>query len=293
MSLLELFCRVDDFWQSFAPAWRQTLLHTGQIRRQRSGRLASSEVMTILISFHQSHYRDFKAFYTQHVLLHLREDFPDLVSYQRFVELIPSVLLPLSAYLESCRGRCNGLSFVDSTKLVVCHNRRIKQHRVFAGLAERGKDSVDWFYGFKLHLVVNDEGELLACRLTPANVDDRRPVPDLAQGLFGKLIGDKGYLSKDLGAWLLQQGVDLLTPIRKNMKPRLIRLNDKLLLRKRVLIETINDQLKNVSQIEHSRHRSLANFLVNVLAGIIAYCHQPKKPSLQVTPEVLTLISSN
>jgi hypothetical protein len=116
---------------------------------------------------------------------------------------------------------------VDSTKLVVCHNRRIKSHRVFAGLAARGKDSVDWFYGFKLHLIVNDEGEILACRLTPANVDDRRPVPHLAQGLFGKLIWDKGYLSQDLVALLLRQEVELLTPIRKNMKPRLLRLNDK------------------------------------------------------------------
>lgn len=143
MSLLELFCRVDDFWQSFAPAWRQTLLHTGQIRRQRSGQLASSEVMTLLIHFHQSHYRDFKAFYTQHALKHLRSDFPGLVSYNRFVELIPSVLAPLSAYLETCRGRCNGLSFVDSTKLIVCHHRPIKQQRDTLGLAERGKDWVD------------------------------------------------------------------------------------------------------------------------------------------------------
>ncbi len=221
----------------------------------------------------------------------MRTDFPGLVSYTRFVQLIPSILFPLSAYLEMGRGRCNGLSFVDSTKLVVGHNRRIKSHRVFAGLAERSKDSVDWFYGFKLHhLVVNDEGDILACRLTSANVDDRRPVPEKAQGLFGKLIGDKGYLSKGLVATLLQHGVELLTPIRKNMQPRLVRLNDKLLLRKRVLIETINDQLKNISQIEHSRHRSPANFLVNVLAGLIAYCHQPKKPALQVTPETLALM---
>jgi transposase len=247
--------------------------------------------MTILIHFHQSHYRDFKAFYIGHVLAHLRPDFPRLVSYSRFVSLIPSVLIPLAAYLETRRGLCNGLSFVDSTKLIVCHNRRIKQHRVFVGLAERGKDSVDWFYGFKLHLVANDEGELLACRLTPGNVDDRRPLPHMAEGLFGKLIGDKGYLSKDLVAWLLERGVELLTPIKRNMKPRLVRLNDKLLLRKRVLIETINDQLKNISQIEQSRHRSPANFLVNVLAGLLAYCHQPKKPSLQVTPEILALIS--
>jgi transposase len=289
MSLLELFCAVDDFWNTFAPGWHQTLLVTGKIKRQRSSQLTASEIMTILIHFHQSHYRDFKAFYTEHVLTHLRAEFPGVTSYSRFVELIPSVLVPLSAYLEACRGQCNGLSFVDSTKLVVCHNRRIKSHRVFAGLAERGKDSVDWFYGFKLHLIVNDCGEILACRLTPGNSDDRRAVLPMAQRLFGKLIGDKGYLSKDLVMALLQHGVELLTPLRKNMKQRLVRLNDKLLLRKRVLIETINDQLKNISQIEHSRHRSPANFLVNVLAGIIAYCHQPKKPSLQVTPEVLAL----
>ncbi len=290
MSLLALFCRVDDFWKSFAPAWQQRLLAAGARKRQRAGNLSASEIMTILIHFHQSHYRDFKAFYTQHVLAHLRSEFPDLISYSRFVDLIPSVLFPLAASLETCRGQCNGLSFVDSTKLVICHNRRIKHHRVFVGLAGRGKDSVDWFYGFKLHLVVNDQGDLLACRLTPANVDDRRPVPQMAQGLFGKLIGDKGYLSPALVASLLQQGVELLTPIRKNMKPRLVRLNDKLLLRKRVLIETIHDQLKNISQIEHSRHRSPANFLVNILAGLIAYCHQPKKPSLQVSPETLALL---
>ena len=169
MSLLELFCHVDDFWKTFAPAWQQTLLQAGKIKHHRAGHLAASEIMTILIQFHQSHYRDFKAFYIEQVLKHWRLDFPGLVSYHRFVELIPSVLVPLSAYLETCRGRCNGLSFVDSTKLVVCHNRRIKHHRVFAGLAERGKDSVDWFYGFKLHLVINDQGELLACRLTPAS----------------------------------------------------------------------------------------------------------------------------
>jgi hypothetical protein len=115
MSLLELFCHVDDFWQAFAPTWYQTLLQTGQIKRRRAGQLTMSEIMTILIHFHQSHYRDFKAFYTQYVLLHLREDFPDLVSYHRFVELIPSVLVPLCVYLDARRGRCSGISFVDST----------------------------------------------------------------------------------------------------------------------------------------------------------------------------------
>lgn len=290
MSLLELFCAVDDFWQAFAPQWRQTRLQGGVAHRIRAGSLSPSEVMTILIHFHQSQYRTFKAYYTQRVRGELRAEFPDAVGYSRFVELIPSVLLPLCAYLDSCRGHCTGISVVDSTPLAVCANPRIGQHRVFAGLAARGKNSVGWFYGFKLHLVVNDCGELLAYQITPGNVDDRQPVPHLAHGLFGKLLGDKGYLAQWLFATLFAQGVQLLTPIRRNMKNRLVSLTDKWLLRKRVLIETINDQLKNISQIEHCRHRSPANFLVNVICGLIAYCHQPKKPSLHLEWEPLGLI---
>lgn len=146
MSLLELFCAVDDFWQAFAPQWRQTQLQAGAIKRMRAGYLSESEVMTLIIHFHQAHYRDFKAYYTRYVLTYLRPEFPTLVSYPRFIALIPSVLVPLCAYLEQCRGNCSGLSFVDSTPIAVCHNRRITRHRVFAGLAQRGKNSVGWFY---------------------------------------------------------------------------------------------------------------------------------------------------
>ena len=141
-----------------------------------------------------------------------------------------------------------------------------------------------WFYGFKLHLIVNERGELLTFRLTPGNVDDRHPVPRLVRELFGKLFGDKGYLSQSLFEMLFESGIELITNVRKNMNNRLMPLTDKLLLRKRAIIETINDQLKNISQIEHTRHRSVANFLVNLVAGLIAYCHQPKKPSLNLVP---------
>jgi hypothetical protein len=132
------------------------------------------------------------------------------------------------------------------------------------------------------YLVVNECGELLAFYVTPGNVDDRKPVPKLARRLFGKLFGDKGYISQRLANQLLEQDVQLITGLRKNMKNRLLPLMDKLLLRKRSLIETINDQLKNISQIVHTRHRSVDNFLVNLIAGLIAYTHQPKKPSLNL-----------
>lgn len=243
--------------------------------------MCPSELMTIVILFHQSHYRTFKAYYLECVQRHLRSEFPTLVSYSRFVELMPTILVPLVAYLHTQLGHCTGISFIDSTSLAVCHNARIQQHRVFAGRAARGKTSVGWFFGFKLHLVVNDQGELVAFCLTPGNVDDRRPVPKLVKGLVGKLIGDKGYLSQPLAQQLLvTHGLHLITKLRKKMHNRLLDWSDKLLLRKRAIIETINDQLKNICQIEHSRHRSPINFLVNLVAGLIAYCHQPKKPSL-------------
>ena len=145
-----------------------------------------------------------------------------------------------------------------------------------------------WFYGFKLHLVANDRGELLACQLTPGNVDDRKPVPTLVQRLFGKLVGDKGYISQPLVEQLLEScHVHLLTFARTNMQGRLLHRHDVLLLRKRAIMETIYDQLKNISQIEHSRHRSPLNFVVNLLAGLIAYCLQPKKPSLHLHQQLL------
>ena len=201
----------------------------------------------------------------------------------RFIALLPSVLGPLSAYLRQQYGHCTGISFIDSTTLSVCDNHRIHCHRAFEGLAERGKSSMGWFYGFKLHFVVNDCGELLACRLTSGNVDDRTPVPILCSRLYGKLIGDKDYLSQPLFEQLMETfGLQLITKIKSNMKNRLMNLIDKLLLRKRSIVETVIDQLKNISQIEHTLHRSPVNFLVNVIAGLIAYCHQPKKPSLNI-----------
>jgi hypothetical protein len=281
-SLVELFCHVDDFCKGFQPVWHQQMLSSGARQRQRDRRLSLSEIMTILIHFHQSHYRHFKAYYSEYVLPRLHGAFPGLVSYQRFVEFIPSTVIPLCVYLHKrCLGRCTGISFVDSTALRVCHNRRIAQHKVFAGLAERGKTSTGWFFGFKVHLLFSDRGDLLSMALTPGNVDDRKPLPRLVRRLFGKLFGDKGYISQPLFEQLLQTfGIQLITKLKKNMKNRLMPLADKLLLRKRAIAETIIDQLKNISQIEHSRHRSPMNFLANLFCGLIAYCHQPKKPSL-------------
>jgi hypothetical protein len=241
-----------------------------------------SEVMTIVILFQSSGFRNFKTYYTGHVCAHLRKEFPGLVSYQRMVELQSQTALPLTAFLHTRFGRCTGISFVDATSIAICHNRRIESNKVFRGLARRGKTSVGWFYGFKVHLVINDSGELLGVMITAGNVDDRKPVPAMTQKLFGKLFGDRGYISQKLFEELYERGLQLITKLKKNMKNKLMPMIDKLLLRKRALIETVNDQLKNICQIEHTRHRSKINFLVNLLAALIAYTYQEKKPSLNL-----------
>ena len=291
MSLEALFCDVDDFCRIFLPTWHRQLLTNGERKRCRASRLTLSEIMTILIYFHQSQYRNFKTFYLWHICRYCRGEFPQLLSYTRFVALIPLALMPMCIYLNTRRGTDTGLAFVDATSLVVCHNRRIHSHKVFKAVARRGKTSMGWFYGFKLHLVVNDRGELLAFRITPGHVDDREPVPELTQGLTGKLIGDRGYISSKLFHVLWERGLHLVTKIRKSMHNKLMPLVDKLLLRKRAIIETINDQIKNIQQIEHTRHRSVVNAMVNVLAALVAYTHQPRKPSLNISKNELKLLT--
>lgn len=247
--LVAMFCDIDDFCKLFEPIYSQRLLQNGQRQRVRQGQLSLSEIMTIIVYFHASHYRDFKHYYTEYVEVYLRPYFPDLVSYSRFVELMPRALVPLCNYLHTRKGRCTGITFVDSTPLAVCHNKRIGRHKVFDGYATRGKCSMGWYFGFKLHLMVNDQGELLAFRVSPGEVDDREPVEQMAEELWGHLYGDRGYISKVLHNALWANGLKLITLIRRNMKPRLMRLWDRLMLRKRGLIESVNDQLKNVRPV--------------------------------------------
>src|SRR3982750_3052935 len=282
MDILSVFCDIDDFCSRFEPVWRQHLVATAGKKRHRTSSLALSEVLAILVLFHGLHYRTFKHFYLHHVCTHLRTDFPGLPSYSRFVELIPSTLIPLCGYLQTRQGQPTGIQFIDSLPIRVCHNRRIHSHRVFDGFAQRGKSSMGWFYGFKLHLVINDLGELLGFCLTPGNVDDRRPLAKLVQKLGGKLFGDRAYLSQNLFDDLWAQGLQLITKLNRGMKNKLMPLLDKLLLRKRDLIECVNDQLKNISQIEHTRHRSATNGFVNIVAAVVAYTFQPKKPALDL-----------
>ena len=279
--ITEIFCVVDEFVLEFDQHLSTHLIGNPPKRKPR---LSTSEVMTIMILFQLSGVRCFKWFYKQYVTKHLSEEFPQLVSYNRFVELQKKVVLHMALFAKtSCLGDCTGISFVDSTPIRVCKNKRIFNHKVFKNIATRGKSTMGYFYGFKLHLIVNEIGQVVDFQITQGNVDDRAPLKgNLLKKIWGKLYGDKGYVSKKLGELLFEDGIHLITGIRKNMKNTLMSLYDKVMLRKRSIIETINDQLKNICMIEHSRHRSFHNFINNILAGLIAYSFLPKKPAVKM-----------
>ncbi len=277
---ITLFCSVDDFCKKFEPGWHRTLLDCSVKKRSRRGGLCLSEIMTILIAFHYSNVRSFKHFYLM-LLFGYREMFPGLVSYSRFVTLMKTAIIPLIAFLKNQTGENTGISIIDATPIVVCHNKRTNSHKVFDGLAKLGKSTMGWFFGFKLHIIINEMGELLAFKLTPGNVDDRSVVNDMSAGLLGKLFGDKGYISSKLFKELLKRGLHLVTQVRKNMRNKLMPLMDRLLLRKRSLVESVYHQLKDVMQVEHTRHRSPINFMANLLSGLAAYTLYDKKPKMR------------
>lgn len=279
MDLTTLFCDVDDFVSYFKKESITKIEHTCK-KYYRAPKLSESEIMTICILFHQSSYRNFKAFYLEYLIKQLSSFFPNLVSYNRFIELKSSSIVILAAYLTSKFDKATGISYIDSTPIQVCKPKRMARNKTFKHIGKKGKSTIGWFFGFKLHLMINERGGLLSVKVTTANTDDRTPVPNMIKNIFGKLFGDKGYISKKLSANLLDKGIYLITGIKNNMQNKLLLLKDKILLRKRSIIETVNDQLKNISQIEHSRHRSVHNFMVNLLCGLITYTLQPKKPSI-------------
>jgi hypothetical protein len=279
--ITDIFFIVDEFAIEFQQNIEQKLIGNAPKRKPR---MSMSEIMTIMILFQLSNIRNFKSFYVLYVKRNLEKDFPNTVSYNRFVELQKQMLLPMAVFAKTCcLGECSGISFVDSTPLRVCKNKRIFNHKVFKGIATRGKSTMGYFYGFKLHLIINEIGQVIDFQITQANVDDRTPLKsgNLLKKIWGKMYGDKGYVGRSLSEMLFDNGIHFITGVRKNMKNQLMGLYDKIMLRKRSIIETINDQLKNICMIEHSRHRSFHNFLNNILTGIIAYSFLPKKPSIK------------
>lgn len=274
-----LFYSVDNFCKSFE-AWYTKQLLAPKKKRCRHGYLKLSEVLMILIAYHRSGMACFKYFYLS-LCQHGRHLFPQLTHYARFVALIKTAFPALVCLLKSLKGEITEYLFIDATPMAVCHTRREKRHKVFKDLATKGKTSVGYFFGFKLHVLLNTKGEIIQLVISPGHTDDRFPLRDMLKDITAKLIGDKGYISQELFNDLFQKGVTLITKVRKNMKNRLLAVEDKLMLMKRSFIETVFSSLKSLGILFHHRHRSPFNAFCHLLAGLIAYQLRKDKPSLQ------------
>ena len=286
IDITALYCCLDDFCKVFAE-WEAHRLIPSPCRRQRSGKLSRSEMLFIMVLFHLSPYKNFKTFYLYGIGCQHRACFRALPHYDRVVSLMPRLFVPLMVLLHSLSGEETGLYFGDSSKLAVCHNRRIDRHRVFAGLAARGKTSMGWFFGLKLHVVINHKGQIMAVKITAGNVADGSVLDEITRHLTGKLYADKGYISHEMFTKLWQRGLHLITGIRRNMRNHLMLLGDKIMLRKRFVIETVFDILKCEMGLEHTRHRSPGNAMVHVLSCLVAYAYRPGKPSISRNGKML------
>lgn len=268
-----LFCLIDDFCKVYSQ-WEEARLIPLEGQRCRTGLMSLSERLTIAIAFHASPYKQFKAYYTYWISQYHGSCFPDLISYTRFVQLMPRLFLPLSLLLHMLQGKKTGGYYVDSTRLEVCHPKRTSSHKVFKGLATLGKSSYGWFMGFKLHLIINDRGQIIAVKVTQGHVDDRQALDGFVGDLRGTLYADKGSIGGKKVRKLYEQGLRLITQIRKNMRNVLLGWIDKVRLRKRSLIEGVFHILKNHMNLEHTRHRSPTHFCIHLLACLVAYAYK-------------------
>lgn len=278
--ILTIFFMVDNFCKEFNYTSINLQITPNKRSRQRNTRISISEIVTILLLFQFFNYRNFKSFYIQEVLVRLNNEFPRLVCYSRFVELSKRAMTPMVAFAVSVSSKSDGIAFIDATSITVCHNKRINSNRVFEGIAKRGKTTKGWFYGFKLHIVINHQCEIVSFSISPGNTDDRKPVLALLRDITGKVYGDKGYISKELAMKLKKYGVELITNVRKNMKPIQMSEFDQLMMKQRGIIESTNNQLKNKFHLEHTRHRSVWGFFMNIFSVLAAYATYPHKPKI-------------
>ena len=275
--LISTFCRIDDFCIIYHKELQSKSIDYKKKKVGVKPRLSLSEIMTILIMYQAVRYKDFKTYYVEFIKIYWKHYFPTAPSYNRFVELIDIAMSPLIAFISSNHGKHTDLYFIDATKLPVCHNLRESRHKVFKGLAAKGKTSTGWFFGFKLHLLTNHIGEIVSINISPGNKDDRSFLTKLCKGLKGLVFGDRGYISKDKARLLEQQGLKLITTLKKNMKKVPRTRFEKAMLAKRSIIETIFDYLKNNLTLWHSRHRSINNAFTHLMAALAQFIISPIK----------------
>lgn len=291
MTMVYIFCEIDDFCKFLATSNLKNLV-CPRMKRIRKRRLTLSEILSIQVFFHYSGAKNFKDFYTKTHVDFLKSNFPQLVSYTRFLELKNEATFFMALFAKyKNQNKSTGLSYIDSTALKVSHVRRSNSHKTFKKIAKKGMTSMGWFYGLKLHIVVNHQGEIINFEITAGNVSDGNSdlIDRLTDNVTGILVADKGYIgrAKDL----LKKGIKLLHKPRSNMKKVPIDPVDAALLKSRALIESVFGVLKSSFSLEHSRHRTVLGGIVHIASTLVAYAFKPLKPSIKRPDDLISLIA--
>lgn len=272
-----------QFCSDFEEKYYTFLKTAGFRKRIRKSKMELAELLTIQILFHLSSYTCFKQFYEKHVEVVYRDCF-FLVSYSQVNKMMNDIPFLIDLFLKTRLQRSEKYYFIDSTSLAVCHRVRAPFNRVFAQQAKFGYSTINGnFFGFKLHLITDHRGEIASYQILPANTHDSKPMVELADGLAGILCGDKGYISEEKRKILASKGLKIITPNKENALFKTIyRGVEKYMLRKRGLIESVFNKLKNVIHIQTNRSRSVAGFLSHCLSALLAYTFDEKKPAVQI-----------
>jgi hypothetical protein len=292
IDLTELYAEIDDFCREISKNLNSYLVGVDKSFNIDTPGLNLAEVLTILIYYHFSHFDCLKHYYLVKIQLNHKKDFPKLPSYNRFVERIKEVSLLAALYLQYRQAKFDGMGYIDSTPLKVSHPKRTNSHKVFKFVAKIGKSSMGWFYGFKLHVICDFSGNIVKCGITQGCTNDLKFGKEMLKDLKGKIFADKGYINKKIFLDLLDKGLILVTGVKKNMKNRLLDIWDKILLKKRSLIESVFNVMKNTLHLEHSRHRSVVNAGVYYLTTLIAYCWKPNKPHIKFNKQEIQLLQA-
>ncbi len=290
IDLTELYVEIDDFCNKFIESLNAKQIGTGKPITVDTPGLSLSEILTILIYYHFSKFDCIKHYYLIKSISGFKEYFPKMPSYNRFIERIPEVAMLAVIYLQYKQTKFEGMGYIDATPIKVCHNKRIHSHKVFKFVANIGKSSMGWFYGFKLHIICDFNGNIIKCKMTEGSANDLKIGAKMMKDLRGKIYADKGYIGKKEFLQLLDNGLILITGIKKNMKNRVLEVWDKILLKKRSLIESMYNIMKNTLHLDHSRHRSVVNAGIYYVTTLIAYCWKPTKPKIKFTKQETQLL---
>ena len=275
-TLITIYVFVDDMQDAILESIRPLLTRptkgTPPIKKHK---LSVSEIATLAIFRFYTGHRNWKDFYN-HIKTYHQKDFPNLPTYQNFIAAIDKLAcfsaILLQGFMHFFRTHTHGeaTKFVDGSKLKVCEITRSLSHKVAKDYATKSKTHTGWFYGFRLHIIVNEWMEILGCKIASGSKDERKVLASMWDNIIGMIVADAGYIGKQWAEKAKEGGKVLFAAVRANMK-KLMTKAQHALLKERQKVEIVFSVLKLRFGIENTLPRSIQGYLAHYLWALTAY----------------------